>query len=276
MASESANREAIDLDYRRHGKKRTPAVAALTAATAATKASRGEAKDASNRAVSARDASNSPASAIVTAGAIEPAAITVSIDSAFMSLLHQTPGQHDRGENILNDRGKCARRAGVAASTSASVEAATGSSEAVPESGALVSQSLSLSPPATSFAHCFDAQSFRSRGHTDEGKKKLRLAFTTMCGIYNTVHGSGLVCKDSGEVVPELGKYKFSMLVARFPSYCENRYGKSMLGINKAGTFSGTVYQELVHVQKSLRKGQTQELFCLFKDICKLGDELIG
>jgi hypothetical protein len=41
---------------------------------------------------------------------------------------------------------KRARRAGPAASTSASVEAATGWSEAVPASGAPVSKSLSISP----------------------------------------------------------------------------------------------------------------------------------
>jgi hypothetical protein len=175
---------------------------------------------------------------------------------------------------------KRARRAGPAASTSASVEAATGSSEAVPASGAPVSKSLSISPTTglsdAADMHWFDAQSFRSRGQTDEGKKKLRLAFTTMCGIYDTVHGAALVCKDSGEVVQELGKHNFSRLVARYPSYCENRYAKDISGSTKPGTFSQTVYHELNYVQKSLRKGETKHLFSLFKDICKLGDELIG
>jgi hypothetical protein len=309
MSSAFANDDAIDLDHRRHGKKRSPAAAAaLTAAAAATIASIGEARDASNRAASAIHASNSAASwtvewemkakdpgyvpqlpcddgtdepsAIVTAAAIEPAAVTVSIVHECMSLIHQSPEQRDRGEDNMNDMGKRPRRAGAAASTSASVKAGTSSSEAVPASGALVSKSLSISPATSSseagVVSCFDAQSFRSRGQTDEGKKKLRLAFTTVCGIYDCVHGLALVCKDSGEVVPELGKHNFSMLVAKFPSYCENRHGKDILGIKKPGTFSDTVYHELVHVQKSLRKGETRELLCLFTDICKLGDELIG
>ena len=74
-----------------------------------------------------------------------------------------------------------------------------------------------------------------------------------VCSLYDSVYRSALVCNDSGEVHPELGRHKYSMLVGTFPSYCEHRYARDIFGIAKPGALSASVSPELVNVQKYLR-----------------------